>query len=129
MWLKYRIFSNEISLLHYKLLIQHFWNSFLICSSFLGKISVRDTAILRVCLASDAHFPTALLKYRQYNGFLRPIPESISIKTLHWIELQNCLIENYNLPLCLRYFYSTTEVLHIYIEHILGKYSHATITS
>lgn len=130
MWLKYRNFSNEILLLHYKLLIEHFWNYFLMCSSFLRKISIRDTAILRVCLASYARFlTTALLKYSQYNGFLSPIPESIPMKTLHWIKLQNYLIEKYNLRLCLRYFYGTTEVLHSYIEQTPGKYSHVTITS
>lgn len=83
MSLKYKIFSNEILLLHYKLLIERFWNSFLMCSSFLGKISIRDTASLRGCLASDVRFPTALLKCSQYNRSLRTVPESIPMKTLH----------------------------------------------
>lgn len=61
----------------------YYWNSFLMYSSFLGKISVRDRAVLSVCLASDVHVPTTLLKYSKYNGFLRLIPESIPMKTLH----------------------------------------------
>lgn len=99
MWLKYRNFSNEILLLHYKLLIERSWNSLLMCSSFWGKISIRDTAIARACLASDAHFATVLLNYGQYNGFLRPIPKSMPMKTLHsTAELPNWEIQFTPLP-------------------------------
>lgn len=94
MWLKLRNFSNEILLLHYNLLIEQFWNSLLMCSSFWWKISIRDTAIARACLASDAHFATVVLNYGQYNGFLRPIPQSMPMKTLHsTAELPNWEIQ------------------------------------